>query len=199
MRQAGPQLQLAAALVAATVLTGCGSMLPPPQLSVAEHARIQAVGRLGSVVVDSGPQRPSTALFERMLTRTDLFTQVVRLDPASPATPPTDYVATIEGRCTYHRGGWLPILPILTLGVVPQFGRMQLGFPFALRDTRSGEVIHVPCEIDGWIGVGWIPAVMTVLPGWTQDDPESGPRFERRLAYGIASRLAPARASSPRP
>ena len=66
---------------------------------------------------------------------------------------------------------------------------MQLGFPFSLRDTRSGEVIHVPCEIDGWIGVGWIPAVMTVLPGWTQDDPESSPQFESRLAYGIASRL----------
>ena len=74
----------------------------------------QRDGVLHRQAVDPGPQRPSTALFERMLTRTDLFTQVVRLDPASPATPPADYVATIEGRCTYHRGGWLPILPILT-------------------------------------------------------------------------------------
>ena len=91
-----------------------------------------------------------------------------------------------------------PLLPILTLGVVPQFGRMELGFPFSLRDTRSGEVIHVPCEIDGWIGVGWIPAVMTVLPGWTQDDPETSPRFETRLAYSIASRLPAAREPTPR-
>jgi hypothetical protein len=181
-----------AALSATALLTGCGSMLPPPRLSPAEQAHVQSVGRLGSVAVDPGPQQPSTGLFERMLTRTDLFTQVVRLDPAAP---PTDYVATLEGRCNYHRGGWLPILPILTLGVVPQFGRMELGFPFSLRDTRSGEVIHVPCEIDGWIGVGWIPAVMTILPGWTQDDPESSPRFESRLAYGIVSRLA----ASPKP
>jgi hypothetical protein len=195
--QVARQLRLlAAALVAAAVLSGCGSMLPPPRLSPAEHARVQSVGRLGSVAVDPGPQRPSTALFERMLTRTDLFTQVMELDPAAA---PADYVATIEGRCTYHRGGWLPLLPILTLGIVPQFGKMQLGFPFSLRDTRSGEVIHVPCEIDGWIGVGWIPAVMTVLPGWSQNDPETSSEFEKRLAYGIASRLPPARAPSVRP
>lgn len=185
------RIALALALTAAAaLLSGCGSMLPPPRLSAAEQAHVQAVGRLGSVAVDPGPEKPSTALFERMLTRTGLFTQVSRLDPAAASTaPPADYVAALEGRCGYHRGGWLPILPILTLGVVPQFGRMQLGFPFSLRDTRSGEVIHVPCEIDGWIGVGWIPAVMTVLPGWTQDDPESSPQFESRLAYAIASRL----------
>jgi hypothetical protein len=184
-------LSLAVVLAAAALLAGCGSMLPPPRLSPAEHARVASVGRLGTVAVDPGPERPSTAVFENMLARTDLFTRVVRLDPAAE---PADYVAAIEGRCSDRRGGWIPILPILTLGVVPQFGKVQYGFPFSLRDTRSGAVIHVPCEIDGWIGVGWIPAVMAVLPGWTQDDGESGPRFERRLAYSIASRIAPARA-----
>ena len=55
------------ALAAAAVLSGCGSMLPPPRLSAAEQADVQSVGRIGSVAVDPGAQRPSTSLFERLL------------------------------------------------------------------------------------------------------------------------------------
>lgn len=180
-------LSLGALLLVATLLAGCGSALPPPRLAAAERAEVAAVGRLGTVAVDPGAQR-SCAAMEGMLKRTGLFTEVVKLDPA--AAPP-DYVAAIEDRCSYRRGGFIPILSILTLGVVPTFEKFQLGFAFSLRDTRSGETIHVPCEIEGRLGVGWVPAMMAVLPGWTRQDPEQSPRFENRLAYSIASRLPP--------
>jgi hypothetical protein len=178
-----------AILVAAILSTGCGSGLPPPRLSSAEHARVESVGRLGSVAIDTGTEKPSMGPFQGMLTRTGLFTKVLpKVDPAEPA----DYVARIEDRCDYRQGGWIPLLPIVTLGVVPQFGKFQLGFAFSLQDTRSGETIHVPCEIEGRLGVGWIPALMAVLPGWTREDPENTSRFDRRLAYSIVSRLPPA-------
>jgi hypothetical protein len=171
---------------AALVLGGCGSMLPPPRLSPAQSTRVAAAGRLGSVAVDPAPGRSCDRAFLRMLERTDLFTRVV---PLPDAGAPTEYVAAIEERCSYGRGGFIPIVSILTLGVVPTFQRFELGYAFSLRDTRSGETIHVPCEIEGKIGVGWIPAAMAVLPGWTQEDPEQSPRFVKRLAYGIISRL----------
>ncbi len=170
---------------AALALSGCGSMLPPPRLSASQSTQVASAGRLGSVAVDPAPGRTCDRAFLRMLERTDLFTRVAPLSAAEPA----EYIAAIEERCGYGRGGFIPIFSILTLGVVPTFQTSELGYAFSLRDTRSGETIHVPCEIQGKIGVGWIPAMMTVLPGWTQEDPEQSSRFERRLAYGIVSRL----------
>ncbi|MBW8877319.1 MAG: hypothetical protein JF614_20330 [Acidobacteria bacterium] len=39
----------------------------------------------------------------------------------------------------------------------------------------------------GSLGVGWLPAVMNVLPGWSLSEPEQSRNFDRRLAYSIAS------------
>jgi hypothetical protein len=174
--------------LAAVLLAGCGSALPPPRLSPAESAHLASAGRVGAVAIDPGPGPSRDLGFVRMLERTGVFTRAV---PLNEAVGPTEYVATIEDRCSYHRGGWIPILSVLTLGVVPTFGKFQLGYAFSLRDTRSGETIHVPCEIEARLGAGWIPAMMTVLPGWTQEDPEQTSRFEKRLAYSIVSRLPP--------
>ncbi|HTG32776.1 MAG TPA: hypothetical protein VLB76_07565 [Thermoanaerobaculia bacterium] len=174
--------------LAAVLLAGCGSALPPPRLSSAESARLASAGRVGAVAIDAGPGKSCDLGFVRMLERTGVFTQAV---PLNEAVGPTEYVAAIEDRCSYHRGGWVPILSVLTLGVVPTFGKFQLGYAFSLRDTRSGETIHVPCEIEARLGAGWIPAMMTVLPGWTQEDPEQTSRFDKRLAYSIVSRLPP--------
>ena len=173
-------------LAVSALLAGCGSALPPPRLSSGERARVASAGSLGAVAVDPAPGKTCDREFLDMLRRTGLFT---RVEPLDAVAAPAEYVAAIEDRCSYRRGGWVPMLSVLTLGVVPTFGRFELGYAFSLRDTRSGETVHVPCEIDARLGVGWIPAMMAVLPGWTQEDPERTSRFEDRLAYSIVSRL----------
>jgi hypothetical protein len=179
-------LSLAIAFVLA-LLSGCGSSLPPRPLTAAQRSFLDQTPSLGVVAVTvPEPDYGHAATLRDMLQRTGLFERAELLDPAAPAPR---YTATIVDRCSCRHGGWIPILPVLTLGVVPQFARCSVGYAFTLRETASGKEAQIACDIKETVGVGWLPALMNVLPGWTLSDTEKSPRFERRLAYSIASRL----------
>jgi hypothetical protein len=181
-------LPLLALCLLSTAATGCGSTLRPRPLSAAQASLVDRIGTLGVVAVADVPcSLGNEAILRAMLERTGLFRAVVASRPAAPAP---DYVATITGRCSSRRGGWIPLLPLLTFGVVPQFSRMELGYAFTLRQRSTGREIAIPCEIETTIGVGWLPALMNVLPGWSLKDPEKTRNFDRRLAYAIAARTA---------
>jgi hypothetical protein len=149
--------------------------------------RAPALGVVAVTVPD--PNHGHAETLRAMLQRTGLFERAVLLDPAAPEPA---YTATIVDRCSCRHGGWIPLFPILTLGVVPQFSRCSMGYAFTLRETASGEETRIACDIKMTVGVGWLPALMNVLPRWTFADPEASGHFESRLAYSIASRL-PAR------
>ncbi|MFL6194680.1 MAG: hypothetical protein ACJ75H_10955 [Thermoanaerobaculia bacterium] len=173
-------------IVPLLVLYGCGSSLPPPRLTGLQAATVDRIpaGSLGVVAVEV--ERPIHAENLRaMLERTRLFKSAVL---AGEAAETPDYVARITDRCSYRRGGFIPLWSILTLGVVPTFSRMELAYAFTLRETATGREARIPCEISSVQGIGWLPAAMNVLPGWTYQDPEESKRFERRLAYAIVSR-----------
>jgi hypothetical protein len=122
-----------------------------------------------------------------MLERTGLFRAVFA---SGLGTPIPDYVATIRAQCTYGRGAWIPMLPLVTLGVVPEFHVSVYGYSFTLHHLKTGQETVIPCEIRVIQGIGWIPLLMNVLPGWSTQDPEKTQSFDRRLAYGIVSRIA---------
>jgi hypothetical protein len=149
---------------------------------------VDRAGSLGVVAVSETLTSPGhERILEAILLRTGLFRAAVKPDSDDPAP---DYVATIRGRCSSRRGGWIPVLPLVTFGVVPQFSRMELGYAFSLRQTATGREVVIPCGIGVVVGVGWLPAVMNVLPGWSLHDPEKSRNFGRRLAYAILSRTA---------
>jgi hypothetical protein len=157
-------------------------------LTAAQSSLVDRTGSLGVVaVVDDPCILPGRGL-QSMLERTGLFRAVVASGPSAPAT---DYLATIQGRCTFGRGAWIPVLPLFTLGVVPEFHRMEMGYAFTLRHLSTGQETVIPCEIRATVGIGWIPLLMNVLPGWSTEDPEKTRTFGRRLAYGIVSRTTP--------
>jgi len=188
-----PRLSILAVVLAAasTLLSGCGSSLPPRPLTVAQKSLLTQTPALGVVAVAvPDPDYGHAETLRSMLQRTGLFERAVLLDPAGPA--PT-YTATITDRCSCRHGGYIPILPILTLGVVPQFARCSMGYAFTLRETASGEETRIACDIEMTMGVGWLPALMNLLPRWSLSNPEKSRQFESRLAYSIASRL-PAKA-----
>jgi hypothetical protein len=178
-------------IVPLLVLIGCGSSLPPPRLTGPQSVTVDQIpaGSLGVVAVEAERENHAKTLGS-MLERTGLFRSVVL---ASAATETPDYVARITDRCSYRRGGFVPLLSIVTLGIVPTFSRMELAYGFTLRETATGREAQIPCEIPSTLGVGWIPLAMNVLPGWTFQDPEKSKRFERRLAYAIASRTSASR------
>jgi hypothetical protein len=174
-----------APLLATLVLAGCGSVHPPKPLSAAQAAQLQTAPSLGSVAIEETEVKAHGENLRRHLESTGLFRAA---SLAGAETTSTDWTARIDARCSGRRGGWIPLVPILTLGVVPQFARMELGYTFTLRETATGREIQIPCGIKATIGVGWIPALMNVLPGWTLNESEESPAFQKQLAYAIASR-----------
>ncbi len=180
-----------APLLSICTLAGCGSMHPPKPLSAAQAALLRSAPQLGSVAVEETKVKGHAEILRRQLESTGLF-QLTGL--AGTTSTAADWTARIDSRCDNRRGGWIPLVPILTLGFVPQFSRMELGYAFTLRETATGREVSIPCGIKATIGVGWIPALMNVLPGWTLNDSENSANFKKRLAYEIASRAAgPAR------
>ncbi|HXU44856.1 MAG TPA: hypothetical protein VN783_04980 [Thermoanaerobaculia bacterium] len=186
----GPRrvVALALLLLSAVVLSGCGSSLPPRALTAAQAAQVAAVPSFGVVAIAKA-EYGNAGILRSQLEATGLFRTAV-LEGAEGAAA-ADWTATLTGRCQNRRGGWIPFLPILTLGVVPEFARMELGYSFTLREAATGRTIDVPCEIKSTIGVGWLPALMNVLPGWSLKEPEETKSFRERLAYAIVSRAAP--------
>jgi hypothetical protein len=180
-----PRLAILAVVLFSSVLAGCGSGLPPRPLTAAQRSFVAQAPRLGAVAVAvPQPDYGHAEILRGILERTKLFASTGLLDPAAPAPA---YTATIDDRCSCRHGGWIPILPILTLGVVPQFNRCALGYAFTLREVATGKEARIGCDIKVTYGVGWLPALMNVLPGWSLDQQEEGARFESRLAYSIAT------------
>ncbi len=174
-------------ILSAISLAGCGSMHPPKPLSRAQAAQLRATPSFGSVAVEELEVKGHAEILRRQLLATGLFGSA---SLATAEAPAADWTARIDGRCDNRSGGWIPLFPILTLGFVPQFARMDLGYSFTLRETATSREVQIPCGIKATIGVGWIPALMNVLPGWTLNDSEESPSFKSRLAYAIASRAA---------
>jgi hypothetical protein len=178
--------------LAGSVLGGCGSSLQPRPLTAAQASQMQRSGTGGSlgVVAVEAPDEGYARILAGMLERTGLFRSILLVPRSGPALEGIDYVATVTGRCGARHGGWIPWLPILTLGIVPQFHTFEVGLPFTLRRASTHEEVAIPCEIRSTLGVGWIPALLNVLPGWSLEEPEQTQSFHRRLAYAIVSRTA---------
>jgi hypothetical protein len=179
------------ALAGCSVIAISATTLRPRPLTAAQSALVDRAGSLGVVAVVEDPHVWPGRELAPMLVRTGLFRAVV---PAASGGPAPDYVATAREDCY---APWAPVLPLLTLGVLPQFHQTRLGTSFTLRDLATGREVRIPCEIESTAGVGWIPLLMNVLPGWSPGNTEKTTSFGRRLAYGIVSRLAPPPHPSP--
>jgi hypothetical protein len=173
------------ALEGCSVIAMSATTLRPRPLTAAQSSLVDRAGSLGVVAVVDDPHAPPGRGLAFDLERTGLFRAIV---PVGSGGPAPDYVATVRGQC-YEP--WAPVLPLLTLGVLPQFHWTRLGASFILRERATGQEVVIPCEIESLVGVGWIPLLMNVLPGWAPGKTEMRPSFGRRLAYGIVSRLHP--------
>jgi hypothetical protein len=102
---------------------------------------------------------------------------------------PPDLIAQVQRRCQ-QGGGWVPLLPILTLGIVPQWLNTGYGYAFILRSPASSDQVIFDCHTsEGTILVGWVGTLLTVLPDWqTAGDPETSRRHYNRLAFALLNR-----------
>ena len=174
---------LAVCLLASFLLAGCGSMQMPRTLSPAERMEVEAV-EIPAVVGVQG-WRWSEEL-QGILDASGLFRRVALL---SALDQPPDLVATVRERCSFHRGGFIPIWTVLTLGVVPTWTRTEFGYVFAFHAPSAPDrKVVVGCGPGGYLVVGWLGTPLNALPGWTLSDPEEHPRYHHRVALEVARR-----------
>jgi len=174
---------------AALLLTGCiGYSLPKP-LDPSEVAFVrEEEGRLTAGVrsLDRGFEG---SLYDDEFLESIRELQIFRnVDHAWVLEGEPDVWLNPRRRCglTSIGGGFVPLFPMLTFGLVPQLGRG--GYHWAFEIERAGEIVFLDCPVRGTFGMGWIPWMLRVTPKWT-GNPEAHPRVKRRLAHEVARGL----------
>jgi len=180
-------------LLAAGALTlgtaGCGTMTLPPRLSPAERAQIERVRFDADVGVTTEYPRHIRKDVVAILQDTGLFRKVADLDELSE---PPDLVVTVTGR---HGGkAIIPLLTIVTLGVLPTFFTDDVGYGLVIRSPIPKGRVPIDYHYTARAGLGFSSAVLNVLPGWHHPAPRPPRRLARRFALAIVAQEAEIRA-----
>jgi len=184
---------VAAILVLVPVLlaaTGCGATrlslrLAPEELRMVRAERLPLVV---GVEWSSQPSPPCGPTLVELLRATNLFREVNYFESLSA---PPDLIARVERRCHENGGGWVPILPLLTLGIVPQWYSTGYGYAFTLRSPRSADQVVIDCRPhEGAYLMGWAATLLSLSPDWTLSDTaaETNQRHYDRLARDLLVR-----------
>lgn len=181
----GLLLSVAALLLFAAL--GCMGYTVPKPLTPAEHGLVQSSS--GSLV--AGIQRFDSKdigvadyydAFRDSIRATEFFSQV-DFDWALEEEP--DVFVRPLHPCNLGEGfggGFIPIFPILTLGIVPQVVRGSYHWAFTI--SRGQHSVTVDCPIRGAFAMGWIPLILKATPMWAAE-PEAHPNFSRRLSFEL--------------
>lgn len=170
----------------ALAAAGCGAVRLPPRLSPEEARQVREERLPFTVGVELASQPNCSPTLVELLRETGVFR---RVDYVQNFDTSPDLIARIERRCQ-QGGGWVPLLPILTLGIVPQWLNTGYGYAFTLRSPGSSDQVIFDCHTsEGTVLVGWAGTLLSVLPDWKAGgDPETSRRHYDRLAYALLSR-----------
>ena len=160
----------------------CGSVRLPQDLTFNELKQV----KLAKMPLVVGVQNSAGEFLLRTLQQSNMFSQV---DYVDQLLIPPDLIAKYEGRCNWHRGGWVPVLPIISLGVIPQGNKVAFGYSFSLfKPEFEQHKITFKCRDEGYIIVGWLGTAMSMSKKWTiGGNPEESQAFYDRTALAIAN------------
>ena len=154
--------------------------LPPED---AELLKVRIPARVG--VEQYEPAVYSERLISS-LRSTGLFEYVGPLDQ----TDDPDLIASVR-RPIYGTASVVPLLTLLTLGVVPTRASEEWGESFTLRSAGAqGSEVDVEFTYSGPTTLGWAALLLAPLPQHALGRPYDKPRFRRAFAAAIA-RKAP--------
>lgn len=179
-RAAGAAAVLAAALLAG----GCATNALPPKLSDDQAERVRATHFAARVAVEAYEPALYSERLIRSLRSTGLFDQVGPLG----AVEDPDLVASVD-RPIYGTASMLPLLTVVSLGIIPTFVSQEWGEDFTLRAPDDADR-RVPIELayEGPTTLGWLALLRAPTPRHTLRKPHETPRFRAGLAYAIVER-----------
>ena len=157
---------------------GCGSArLETPDIGMPLNAIHPMPYRVG--VEEYDPRVYSDKLIAA-LRRTELFIEV---DYTGNLAAPPDIIAEVEAGV--YGEPTIPLLYILTAGIIPYYGTEKIGHVFSIRKSGSDSKRMLDVSIETPFVLGWLACVYNLSPEWRMGDPEKSGKYTEFLKTRI--------------
>lgn len=177
------------AVIVAGLLKGCASEQRPLPLNTSEQTLLSSNGFGLSLSVEPSTPPVDAQSLLRALQQTELFREV---QPADRIQAP-DLLARVERTITGN--AVIPVLSLITLGLIPTVTEEEHGYSFSIRSYKSsGRVVIVEYVHQGYTVLGWVAGLLNLFPQWTGDSVHNDPRFKERLKLMILTKAREIRA-----
>ena len=168
------------AVIVAGLLKGCASEQRPLPLDTSEETLLGSNGFGLSLGVEPSTPPVYAQSLLHALQQTGLFREV---QPAERVQAP-DLLVRVERPISGN--AVIPILSLITLGLIPTVTEEEHGYSFSLRSPKSSEqVVIVEYVHRGYTVLGWVAGLLNLFPQWTGDSVQNDPRFKERLKLAI--------------
>lgn len=174
----------AVVVVPTGLLKGCSSAALPPKLTNIQREELMRRSPplpISVGVADYEYPAYSDSLL-RILQVSHLFTKVDRL---SAFTDPPDFVAEVDRRI--YGSAIIPILPAVTLGLVPAWTDEEWGHSFSLKSSRNDAKMAVEFSYHGTSFLGWVSGLINLLPDRTGGDVYETKQYQEAFAFQVLS------------
>jgi hypothetical protein len=169
-------------LVGIAIAGGCSSSRLPPKVTAGQLTAIRNARVAATVGVEPYKYAVYSESLIKDLRATGIFNAV---DTTGTLKNPT-LVAAIER--PVHGTATIPVLTMITLGIVPTTVEEEYGYVFSLRssmDPRNS--VHIAYTYRGATILGWWALVLNLSPDRTSGDPTQTSRFRDGLAAAISA------------
>jgi len=163
-------------------VVGVPSITLPQKLSREQRAILKATRFEATIGVEEYKYPVYHEGLTRSLQETGLFS---RVDVLSNFSESPTLIARVERRI--HGSATLPIVALLSFGIIPQTVEQEWGVSFSLRsaDTPDNSV-EIEFRYQGPSTLGWIGLLLNLSPNLTFRNPKFTERFYDAFAYEIA-------------
>lgn len=173
--------RLLPSLLACSMLS-CATAAVPASLSLEDATLVATVRFSATVGVEQYEAPVYSDRLIASLRSTGLFEEVRPLDLIENP----DLIASVNRRI-YGTASMMPLLTIVTLGIVPTVVREEWGESFILRSAENPDSeIDIEFTYSGPSTLGWAALLRAPFPRHALGRPYDKPRFRRALAAAIA-------------
>lgn len=163
---------------------GCATSALPPKLSESQAERVRTTHFAARVAVEQYEPSGYSERLIQALRSTGLFDEVGPLG----AVEEPDLVASVD-RPIYGTASMLPLLTVVSLGIIPTFVSEEWGEDFTLRATGDGGGdVGIELSYEGPTTLGWLALLRAVSPRHTLGNPRETPRFRAGLSHALVAK-----------
>lgn len=185
------------ALATLWLASGCAAYRRPPELTPAESELLAGPPLPYDVTVAwwdttrHGSQNPDAyaSSLAKLVTESRVFRSARYRQSASTAR--AELVATSTG--TYCNTAVIPLLTILSLGVIPTIFDDQTCEGMELQrpgSARPNAPVRIEFEYKGRVIMGWFAALAGLRPGWGFGDVQNDERYRQRFRLAVLQHRA---------